>query len=71
VTAHRAFIRAAAHTLLLGRHHNTIIIGGLHWTYCIHRSHRLRLPCWRWSHWDGYCRRHIGTCWSSCTETAP
>lgn len=58
----------AAHAALAGRHHTTVVIGGLHWRYCGHRSHRLRLRCWRWHIHDGYCARHNASCWSNCPE---
>lgn len=55
-----------AHVALIGRHRRTAVIGGLHWRYCSHRSHRLGLPCWRWFIHDGYCARHNSTCWGDC-----
>lgn len=33
---------------------------------CSHRSHRLRLRCYREFVWDGYCYRHTDTCWNEC-----
>ncbi|MDX2550159.1 hypothetical protein [Streptomyces stelliscabiei] len=33
---------------------------------CNHRSHRLRLRCWRWFVYDGYCARHNDSCWGQC-----
>ncbi|MFJ2004758.1 hypothetical protein [Streptomyces chartreusis] len=68
MTVRRAFNRVIAHLRLLGRHRTTVVVGGYHWQYCCHRSHRLRLPCWRWFIHDGYCRCHNGTCWSNCPE---
>jgi hypothetical protein len=59
-----------AHLALLGRHRTTRIIGGYHWRYCAHRSHRMRLPCWRWFIYDGYCARHNASCWSACPEAS-
>jgi hypothetical protein len=58
----------AAHAVLHGRHRRTAVVGGYHWRYCGHRSHRLRLPCWRWHIHDGYCTRHNLSCWSNCPE---
>ncbi|MEJ8671902.1 hypothetical protein WKI71_36720 [Streptomyces sp. MS1.AVA.1] len=55
-----------AHVALLGRHRRTTIVGGYHWQYCGHRSHRRGLPCWRWSQWDGFCVRHNRSCWTYC-----
>jgi hypothetical protein len=57
-----------AHLTLVGRHHRTAVVGGYHWTYCNHRSHRLGLPCWRWFRWDSYCARHNRSCWGECGE---
>ncbi|MFJ2007040.1 hypothetical protein [Streptomyces chartreusis] len=57
-----------AHLALFSRHRHTVIVGGYHWGYCSHRSHRLRLPCWRFSRWDGYCTRHNNSCWGYCGE---
>lgn len=28
------------------------------WVYCKHRSHRVKLPCWRWREWDSVCMKH-------------
>lgn len=61
----------AAHVALLGHHRKTAIVGGYHWRYCTHRSHRLGLPCWRWFIHDGYCRKHNTTCWSHCPPASP
>jgi hypothetical protein len=33
---------------------------------CSHRSHRLRLKCWRWYTADGFCAWHNSSCWYSC-----
>ena len=33
---------------------------------CVHRSHRLRLPCLRPRTYDGLCARHNGTCFLRC-----
>lgn len=60
-------LAALAHLALLGRHRRTTIIGGLHWRYCAHRSHQLRIPCWRWHAYDGYCPTHNNTCWAECS----
>lgn len=57
-----------AHVRLAGRHHRTVAVGGYHWKYCAHRSHRLALPCWRWFRHDGYCTRHNTSCWTACPE---
>lgn len=29
-----------------------------YWTLCFHRSHRLRLPCYRFQTSDGRCAKH-------------
>jgi hypothetical protein len=58
-----------AHIALFGRHHTTVRIGSLHRSYCNHRSHILRLRCWRWQFADGYCTTHNTSCWASCPET--
>jgi hypothetical protein len=34
-----------AHARLLGSHRRSVWAGGLYWSYCLHRSHRLGLPC--------------------------
>lgn len=34
---------------------------------CSHRSHRLRLPCFRGFVSDGYCARHNDTCFHTCS----
>lgn len=52
-----------AHLRLLGRHGRSVMAGGWHWQYCLHRSHRLGLPCWRWHLYDGFCLCHNRTCW--------
>lgn len=36
------------------------------WTGCQHRSHRLRLPCWRRPIYDDLCAKHNGTCFHTC-----
>lgn len=33
---------------------------------CHHRSHVLRLPCFRAFVWDGYCFKHNDSCWMEC-----
>lgn len=33
---------------------------------CVHRSHLLRLRCWRRKVWDGYCNKHNNSCWGEC-----
>ncbi len=55
-----------AHLLLRGRHSTQMVVGGLYWGYCLHQSHRLRLSCWRWEWYDGYCGKHNGDCWGNC-----
>lgn len=35
---------------------------------CMHRSHHLRLPCFRWRTYDGQCGRHNTTCFFDCTR---
>ena len=57
-----------AHLRLFGRHHRTVVIGGLHWRYCHHRSHRAGLPCWRWRIYDGQCPRHNSSCYHACPQ---
>jgi hypothetical protein len=37
-----------------------------HAVRCHHRSHRLRLRCWRTRTYDGFCGRHNDTCFSHC-----
>lgn len=32
---------------------------------CYHRSHRLRLRCYRGMTYDGYCSKHNGTCFNA------
>lgn len=59
-------LQALARIALLGRHHASVNIGGLHWRYCGHRSHALGLACWRWSIYDDQCTKHNTTCYSSC-----
>jgi len=68
IAVRRILNRAIAHAVLLGRHHRTAVVGGYHWRYCSHRSHWLRLPCWRWFIHDGYCHHHNETCWLNCPE---
>ncbi|MCZ4611598.1 hypothetical protein O3S80_49220 [Streptomyces sp. Lzd4kr] len=63
-------VKLLAHLALLGRHHHTVIVGGMHWIYCSHQSHRRGLSCWRWRRWDSYCTRHNNSCWSTCGEEA-
>jgi hypothetical protein len=41
--------------------------GGLY-RLCLHRSHRLRLPCFRLFHWDGQCYKHDDTCPLGCEK---
>lgn len=57
-----------AHLRLLGRHGKTAVVFGLYWRYCLHRSHRWNLPCWRWSVYDSYCGPHNHTCYTDCPE---
>lgn len=35
-----------------------------YWRLCGHRSHRLRLRCYRLFTMDGYCSKHNEICWS-------
>jgi len=50
--------------LILGwRHHKTIVLFGLNWRYCSHRSHRWNMPCWKWMAVDGFCAKHTLRCW--------
>lgn len=35
---------------------------------CRHRSHRLRLPCFRSATYDGYCAEHNSTCFHRCAD---
>lgn len=49
--------------------------GPVLWRYCIHRSHRVGLPCWRFMIYDAQCAQHNGSCYSGCenpdrTETS-
>lgn len=37
------------------------------WRRCLHRSHRLRLRCWRGFLRDGYCTRHNRSCYWVCS----
>lgn len=37
---------------------------------CNHRSHRLRLPCFRYHALDGYCGKHVGSCYHTCEKAA-
>ncbi|GAA2107796.1 hypothetical protein [Streptomyces synnematoformans] len=55
-----------AHLLLAGRHGRSVAVGGLHWRYCGHRSHRRGLRCWRWQVYDGHCPLHNRSCIHSC-----
>lgn len=57
-----------AHLRLHGRHRRQVTIGGLSWKYCVHRSHRLSLWCWRFFVYDGYCDRHNESCYYRCPE---
>jgi hypothetical protein len=34
---------------------------------CIHRSHVLHLPCFRWRVYGGYCSRHNASCPGECS----
>jgi len=64
-------MRLLAHIALRGRHCHEVVINGLHWRYCTHRSHRLRLWCWRWFVYDGYCDKHNESCYSHCPTQEP
>lgn len=33
---------------------------------CVHRSHHLRLPCYRLQTYDHQCSKHNGTCFNAC-----
>lgn len=55
-----------AHLTLLGRHRKTVRLNSLTWEYCLHRSHGIQLPCWRWSEYDGQCGKHNTTCFHAC-----
>lgn len=37
---------------------------------CVHRSHRLRLPCLREAVYDHWCGRHNSACWDGCPKEA-
>jgi hypothetical protein len=63
-----AIMSLLAHLRLLGRHRRDVMIGGIYWRYCGHRSHRWGIPCWRWFFYDGYCFRHNSTCYTDCPE---
>lgn len=67
------FAAFLAHLALFGRHRRTVVVCGLHWRYCVHRSHRRRrLSCWRWAVYDGYCAQHNESCYTECpTEETP
>ena len=62
------FLAVLAHLTLAGSHHHTAILGDRYWRYCTHRSHRTRLPCWRWAARDTYCPRHDTRCWPRCPK---
>ena len=36
---------------------------------CLHRSHRLRLPCLREATYDHLCGKHNTTCFNGCGES--
>jgi hypothetical protein len=57
---------ALAHIRLLGRHQRSVWVGGYYWFYCLHRSHRWGLPCWRWFVYDAMCAKHNGSCYTGC-----
>jgi hypothetical protein len=63
-------ISLLAHLRAFGRHRTTILVGGYHFTYCVHRSHALGLACWRWMIWDGQCSVHANSCFHGCPEDA-
>jgi hypothetical protein len=54
---------AVARMVLGWRHHKEVVLFGLYWKYCGHRSHRWNLPCWSWSTVDGHCAKHTLRCW--------
>lgn len=35
---------------------------------CIHLSHRACLPCWRAHCYDGYCTKHVNSCYWACSR---
>jgi uncharacterized protein (DUF433 family) len=39
---------------------------GGYYRLCSHRSHHLGLPCVRWWWYDGYCSKHLDTCFHAC-----
>lgn len=41
---------------------------GGYWRRCEHRSHRLRLPCFRGFTYGGQCGKHNTTCFNGCGE---
>lgn len=57
-----------ARLLLFGRHYTTVVVGGVHWRYCSHRTHGRGRRCWNWMVYDGYCTEHNNSCWSACSE---
>lgn len=42
---------------------------GGYYRLCRHRSHRLRLPCFRFMTYDGQCGRHNSSCFYACYPT--
>lgn len=40
---------------------------GGYYRLCGHTSHRLHLPCFRGMVADGFCGRHLATCYQGCT----
>lgn len=35
---------------------------------CIHLLHRACLPCWREHAYDGYCVKHVNSCYWDCPK---
>lgn len=42
---------------------------GGYWRRCVHRSHRLGVPCWRGFAYDGYCGKHNESCFNHICRT--
>ena len=42
---------------------------GGYYRRCLHRSHRLRLACWRGQTYDHQCGKHNRTCFNTCPAT--
>ncbi|MCW2898795.1 MAG: hypothetical protein JWO67_1060 [Streptosporangiaceae bacterium] len=37
-----------------------------YWRLCLHRSHRLNLPCYRGQTYDHQCGKHNDSCFHGC-----